>query len=198
MTAERIFVLAGLLAAVLFLFRWESRPVEHPPGVLVPFAPEQESVRRTEFVKGAYLLTQRARFDVRARVLSRRDYTLDAGADLAPMDLALGWGPMSDQAVVDAIRVTQGGRWYRLNWDGPEPIPRREILGNSANMHLIPANDTVMSSLEDIREGQVVRLWGYLVDATGSDGFTWSTSLTRDDTGDGSCELFYVEQVVLE
>ena len=34
---------------------------------------------------------------------------------------------------------------------------------------------------------------GYLVDVRGPGGFIWNTSLTRDDTGDGACEIVWVE-----
>ena len=69
-------------------------------------------------------------------------------------------------------------------------------MGHSGNMHLIPADPGVESDLDAVREGELVRLSGYLVDARGPQGFTWNTSLSRDDTGGGSCELFYVERVL--
>ena len=50
---------------------------------------------------------------------------------------------------------------------------------------------------ESVRAGQVVTLRGQLVDATRPDGFTWSTSLRRDDSGAGACELFLVESASL-
>lgn len=198
MTAERLFVACLLAAGVLLYLNWNSGPIQHAPGVLVPETPAQRDMDDIRFVKDGYTLTQRARFEIRARVLSRRDYAFDAGADLSPIDLALGWGPMSDQAILDQMDVNQSGRWFHLRWDLPPPLPEREAMRHSGNMHLIPANDAVLDQLEDVREGQVVWLWGYLVDARGSDGFTWNTSLSRDDTGGGSCELFYVERVLLE
>ena len=33
---------------------------------------------------------------------------------------------------------------------------------------------------------------GYLVNATGPGGEAWNSSLRRDDTGNGACEVFYV------
>ena len=36
-----------------------------------------------------------------------------------------------------------------------------------------------------------ISLW--LVDIPGPDSFTWSTSLRRDDVGNGACEIVYVE-----
>jgi hypothetical protein len=46
-----------------------------------------------------------------------------------------------------------------------------------------------------LRVGQVVHLTGFLVDAARDDGAYIHTSLTRSDTGPGSCEVVLVEQV---
>jgi hypothetical protein len=48
--------------------------------------------------------------------------------------------------------------------------------------------------IQGLRVGQIVTLDGYLVNATGPEGRTWNSSLTRDDTGNGACELIYVEK----
>jgi hypothetical protein len=40
----------------------------------------------------------------------------------------------------------------------------------------------------------LVELEGYLVYVKG-DNFTWNSSLTRNDTGDGACEVLYVEKI---
>jgi hypothetical protein len=36
---------------------------------------------------------------------------------------------------------------------------------------------------------------GYLVEVRGRDGFRWRSSLTREDTGNGACELVWVEKL---
>jgi hypothetical protein len=41
--------------------------------------------------------------------------------------------------------------------------------------------------------GQIVHLEGDLVRADGKDGWHWVSSLSRTDTGDGSCEVVWVE-----
>jgi len=145
-----------------------------------------------------YRLTQRAEFDIRARVLSRENYRWGSESDLSPIDLALGWGVMSDQAVLDRITITQGSRWYFTRYDLPAPISDQAIINNSSNMHMVPANRWVLKKLKEIRHGDVVRLKGFLVDIDSDSGFRWRTSLSRDDTGNGSCELFYVEDIYIE
>lgn len=133
-----------------------------------------------------------AGFSVDARVLSRQDYDSGREAELSPTDLALGWGRMRDDAVLDRLKISQGGRWYRYRWSDEPPIPPAEIVRSSANMHLIPADASVARALEDVEEGDRVRIDGWLVQADAPDGWTWRSSLSREDSGDGACEVIYV------
>jgi hypothetical protein len=192
------FILIGVLLIALLggVHWWHQRTQAHAPGVLAPDAPTQIDLDDgTTLKRGEVTLVTRARFVLTARVLSREDYRFDAGASLAPIDLALGWGRMSDPAVLAQIQISQGNRFY--HWQVQQfPIPRREIEQSSANMHMIPADDTARRELEHVHAGEVIHLEGFLVDASRPDGWRWHTSMTRDDTGDGACELVYVESVV--
>lgn len=174
---------------------WRQRPLAPPTGVLVSNAPVQIDLDDgATLQRGNVTLRTRAHFEVTARVLSREDYRFDAGASLAPVDLALGWGRMSDSDVLKDIAISQENRFY--HWHVEHfPIPRREIETSSANMHMIPADDAVRHELDRVRIGEVIHLEGFLVDASRPDGWHWRTSMTRDDTGNGACELVYVESV---
>ena len=177
---------------------WGSRGIERAPGVIAAAAPEQHVIAANppQFQKKGYTVTALARFTLMARVLGVERYRFDREADLAPVDLALGWGRMSDSAVLSRIRISQGGRFYQWRTD-EYPIPRREIEVDSANMHLIPATPEVAKQLKRARTGSIVRLSGYLVEARAGDGWRWVSSLTREDTGAGACELIWVEQLEL-
>lgn len=177
---------AGVAALV------EGRPVDHPPGVLVADEPMQRLVDRPAFAFGDYQLTPLADFEVEARVLSVERYRTDGGARVSPIDFALGWGPMSDTAVLEHFRIRQGGRFFSIFPD-QQAIDLRTAMLNASNMHLIPANDVIGDRLKKVKRGNVVRLRGQLVRVLGPNNFTWSSSLTRSDTGNGACELFYVE-----
>lgn len=141
-----------------------------------------------------YAIQPMAEFTLEARVLAREDYWLGREADLSPTDLVLGWGEMADPQVVKQINIRQSGRWYFWQVES-FPIPRRNIETQSANMHLIPANDEVARTLKQIRPGQLVTLQGYLVNVNADDGWRWRSSLTREDTGANACELIYVKQL---
>ena len=196
---KRLLYLLLLLAAFMFWRDWQNRPIEHAPGVLVTSLPQQRMVDSSDrFERNGYRITRRAEFSLRARVLSRENYYLGAEADLSPMDLALGWGAMSDQAVLDRIAISQSGRWYFTRYDIPGPLSDGEIIRNSSNMHMVPANEWVADKLAEVRKGNLLFLRGYLVDVDHPSGFRWHTSLRRDDTGNGSCEIFYLEYLAIE
>ncbi|MGE7137977.1 hypothetical protein ACQKIE_10160 [Luteibacter sp. NPDC031894] len=174
---------------------WKHRPQHNGPGILAPDVPRQESLGDgTSLSRGHFTLSPRAAFAMTARVLSREDYQLDDLAPIAPTDLAMGWGRMSDSSVLDRIRISQSNRFYYWYTDH-FPIPRAEIEDSSANMHMIPANDTVARELRSVRQGEVVHVEGFLVDVKRDDGWHWNTSLTRDDTGAGGCEIVLVERL---
>ena len=191
-------VLAGLFVLLIgwgAWSHWQHRAVPQSPGVLAPDVPQQVNLEHGVILqRGDVTLTTRAHFDITARVLSRKDYSWGADAELIPMDLALGWGRMSDSAVLAHIEISQSDRFY--SWHVKDfPIPRREIETSSANMHMIPADAGVKYQLEQVRAGEVVHIEGFLVDASRADGWHWNTSMTRDDTGAGACELVYVESL---
>ena len=188
-------VLLCVLAGWGALHGWRLRPVVPPAGVLAPDAPHQVNLDNgTRLQRGDVTLVTRAYFELTARVLSRADYHFDPGASLAPEDLAMGWGRMSDSAVLAKVDISQMNRFYYWHVD-QFPIPQRELETSSANMHMIPADAAVRRALKRVRVGQVLHLKGFLVDASRPNGWYWHTSMTRDDTGDGACELVYVESI---
>jgi len=178
-------------------YGWTSRSVSYGSGVVAPQEPAQQeaSGARTFDFKG-YRITPLAQFSIEARVLAREDYRLGREADLSPTDLVFGWGRMSDGAVLRTINISQSNRFY--HWRVDEfPIPQREIEVHSANMHIIPADSTIERQLSNVRQGQVVRVRGYLVRADAPDGWHWISSLTRNDTGAWACELIWAEELTV-
>jgi hypothetical protein len=155
--------------------------------------PAQGPTDKAAFAFKGFQIQPMARFAIDARVLSREDYYLGKEAELAPLDLALGWKRMADPAVLRQLDISQGRRWYFYRWQGEPPIPLQEIVESSANMHLIAANASVEKTLRKARTGSLVRLTGHLVNVSDASGWRWTSSLTRADSGANACELVFVE-----
>jgi hypothetical protein len=187
-----------LFAAVLGGVNWwlYERSVPRKPGVLVAAPPQQKDYDPApEFTDRGYRFIQRAGYDITARVLRREIYRVDGGAALAPVDVAVGWGPMSDSRIIDQLEFSQMGRFFY--WKPRDftmfPLDAATMIAHSAQMHLIPATKEIDRRIRRLRPGQIATIGGYLVDVRGPGGFVWNTSLTRTDTGDGACEIVWVE-----
>ncbi len=188
---------ACLLIGVLSYTYWSAhRPLTYPPGVLIsadPVQTEEEEANPIEY--GKFHLQPLAHFTVDARVLHRRVYRYDRESALVPVDLALGWGPMSDQSVIDRLTISQSMRFYWYEYRLPPPIAPDQIASHSTNVHVIPATEEIARRCKSLRAGALVHLSGELVEATGPGMGTWRSSLTRTDTGKGACELMWVKDV---
>jgi len=202
--------LLGALTAVCLVWLWYSplspRVPEPPPfkeGV-TPFCPLPPRVEpgepplQTDVPEGLVgfplepaFLHPLAGFSVEARVLSRENYVWGLESELAPTDLLLGWGRMAEDAFVSQFSFSQARRYGSYEWRGSPPLPPDEIIRSVSNMHIIPHDANVARELRRVKKGERVRIDGWLVLATNLDGFRWHSSLSREDTGNGACEIVY-------
>ncbi|MET0091248.1 MAG: hypothetical protein ABW068_14740 [Candidatus Thiodiazotropha sp.] len=189
---KKLMFAAALYGIVWFFFIREAE-VTLRPGVFVEEEPRQVMLHDAEpFNHKGFRITPLARFDIKAKILSKKYYSLGRESDLSPIDLALGWGKMSDESVLQTIRISQSNRYF--HWRVDEfPIPRKEIETHASNMHIIPSDATTEAAIKQSRIGEIVQFSGYLVKVDTQDGWHWSSSLSRSDTGNGACELVWVE-----
>lgn len=183
-----------VIGLAIFAYKYWYGPITYEPGVLIDSEPSQVAIGEKESTIefGEFHLKPLAHFSIDARILHRKAYGYDRSAKLVPVDLAVGWGPMSDQAVLDRMKITQSMRFYWYEYQTP-PIPKDQIISHSTNLHIIPATPVIASFCKSLRQGELVHLDGELVEATGPEIGTWRSSLTRTDSGNGACELIFVE-----
>ncbi|AKC83286.1 hypothetical protein IMCC26134_11780 [Verrucomicrobia bacterium IMCC26134] len=185
-----------LLFAALAAFAWGffHKPEAGWKGLPAERDPQQDTQQLPAPINyGDYTVTPLARYALKAVVLSRSRYRNDASAEIAPLDLALGWGSMSSASVINELTISQSGRWYEYSWGSQgSPLEPDDIARHSANTHCLPATPELRSRLLAVRRHDLVALSGYLVAVSGPDGFTWRSSLSRDDTGGGACEVMWI------
>lgn len=169
-------------------------------ATLLAQGPVQTGTRRGPVLHGHAHLTPQAEFRVAGRVLARRFYYADRFADFAPVDLLLGWGPMRTSSFLQRhlfdfyIEQRTATLEYSTRLHPPSG-PELDLL--FANIHLIPANAAVRDYLRRrVKVDDVVYLEGELVNAVLlQQTAQWNTSLRRDDTEDGACEILLVRRI---
>ena len=150
--------------------------------------PIQRDLREQETIefKGVEI-TKLAEYDITGMVLGREFYYFGGGANtISPEDLVLGWGPAAQERYIGDIGVVSivNDRYTNLTFQGEYYEKFGEESGNYiSNNHIIPMNNQVNTVLKKAKEGDIVKIVGWLVYCKG-DNWTWGpSSMTRTDTG---------------
>lgn len=148
----------------------------------------------------AIIIYPKAEYKIYAAVASKYKYTEGWKGEVVPYDIALVWNKLMLPENQKGISYFQGNRWYYYQYEATFPWSKGYIDTHSANNHIIPANKNVLKAIQKVSKKEKIYMEGYLVNlkgtVSGNDVF-WNTSLSRNDTGEGACEVFYVKKVVL-
>ncbi len=166
---------------------------------------QEETTGYTEIDVGGYEVSiyKLYTYEIEALVVHTKNY-YGTGLDkkLAPKDVALAWGDVAKYNDTINFHWRQGQRrcYWRLNAHDLDYIGGIGYAASHfSNNHLIASNKSVKRKIKKLKKGDHVVITGFLVniDAENESGksYIWDTSTSRDDEGDGACELIYVTDV---
>ncbi|MGZ3615247.1 MAG: hypothetical protein ACXU9X_15280 [Thermodesulfobacteriota bacterium] len=167
--------------------------------IQMPFKADEQITRE---VKNGYLMiTPVAEYKISGVVVGKGTYSSDWAGEISPVDLVIAWGKLAEPGSNRYITYTQGYRWYFYQCKAQSPFDYSYVTSHSSNNHIIPANENIRRAVKAVRRKDKVVLEGFLVNLKGTykeRPVIWNTSLSRTDTGSGSCELFYVSKVRID
>lgn len=184
------------LAAVLMIVLVSCSQEADWEGMPAPNIPEQNITDLPgPFRYKDYTIKPLANYTITAIVLSAENYYFDRGAALVPLDLLLGWKRMSAADVINQFEFSQSGRWGRVTTKGEQyPIPKKEVDKSIANTHCAPASKEIKNKLLKLKKYDLITMKGYLIEIKGKN-YVIKSSLSREDTGSGACEVLWVTDV---
>ncbi len=145
-----------------------------------------------------------AYYEVSGRVVATASYYASTVENMAAQkDVAVVWGKLATDEYLNKFTFNAPGNrfvywkttdsdWYRAHTND------KEISQMHSNNHLVSNNKQINDEISNIKDGDYVRIKGYLVNLywqENGSNHTWRSSLTRDDSGDGACEVIYVTDV---
>ena len=151
-----------------------------------------------EIKNGHFTITPVAEYKISGMVVAKETYSSGWDGEISPIDLAIVWGKLAEPEYDRHISYSQSNRWYFYQYKAGSPFDNSFVISHSANNHIIPANGNIHEAVKTIGEKDKVVLEGFLVNIKGTykgGSVTWNTSLSRKDTGNSSCEMFYVSKV---
>jgi len=180
---------ALLIFAVVLIALWyrHGRQATQAPrpadGVLVGAAPRWGAAsignRASYMPLGHNEALPTGAIDITGRVLARKIYPSEGFGDQLTLDLVLGWGPMSDNRVLDQLSIRQEGRSMQID---PRPgfAPKLdEAYASALNLSVYSDYYENRPILEAIRVGDVIRMVGWTLRLRNPQGRTW-----EGDAGD--------------
>jgi hypothetical protein len=180
------------------------RPIaEDTSPIDVSQPPEQTAVDNADPIRleadgYEFVITPLARYVLRGVVVSSESYRTGWNSNLSPCDVAVAWGELAADDAWQKLAWSQSGRWYYWRWRGQQPFTNEEVVRSSSNTHVVPASSDIASAARSLNPGDIAELGGELVRIDGRKGqgkVWWKSSLSRTDTGDGSCELLYLRRL---
>lgn len=201
--AVRLFFFGGfVLLAVAWWFEDALPPPERVREELLA-EPRQRPRALPAFTAHAggvaYRIQPRYTYELHGLVVSRHDADVwwdtaheEWNDHLNVVDLCVVWGENIRRDAYRGIRYThdQWTCWYSTR--SAEAYARFDTTAIS-NSHLITDDPALAKALRTARVGDQIRIEGYLADYSVPSGFTRVSSSVRDDTGNGACEVVYVE-----
>ena len=142
-------------------------------------------------------ITPLADFDITGIVVSTKKYHSGFDAKVVPLDIGIVWGDVAKEEYLRHIHFEQIVRFLRYRFTGAVPFDYDYLNKNVANIHVMSANSKLKRVLNSIKKNDKVQLKGYLIHISSINDSRYyrRSSLTRDDTGDGACEVMWVNYV---
>ncbi|SPF43344.1 hypothetical protein SBDP1_440002 [Syntrophobacter sp. SbD1] len=190
--------LALLLAFVLYMEVRSSRGLTYPPGILIKSEPQMVLIKDPKPWKvGKKVIFPMVEFWLQGRVLCSERYDDDPLSDICPIDIGLGWGPMSDQSIIDQLDIVQANRKLEYSVsDQDHPPPSYASLWEYVkNVHTLPASGDIKKKVCSVRTGDLIELRGCLVAIQENGQWTYVSSLKKEVGLDHTtCLIFWVTQ----
>ena len=177
-----------------------------PPVLTIDFRLTQTPIQMTQQTPPFSFMYRKQKIDIRPQaeyqlwglVVSHNDihgfidgYDPD---DVNLKDVCVIWG---NNMLNDAyLGVTFWNRQWTCNFEYPRELMGKFSDRDLSNNHLLSASPAVRDKIRDIKVGDQIYLRGKLVDYHTPTGYGWRTSsLTREDTGNGACEVLLVDEI---
>jgi hypothetical protein len=203
---RRWIPIAALLAGGYLLYT-EARDYPRGGHAAAPLALGDEP-RQEELDKPIPVTVQRGghtffvikthRYALTAQVLSAHAYDWVWTSDFYDVDLGVAWGDQV-RRLTDTYTFYQDARFLFWRSEGPVADAERDYLTTHVgNVHTLPAErkPQVGRALRSVRTGDRVSLDGYLVviQDAGTNELARSSTV-RTDTGNGACEVMWVDRL---
>ncbi len=154
-----------------------------------------------KFEKQLYTLYPRAQYSIEGLIVSqhRSDSLFDlaharSGDTLNSRDICTVWGRNLTAGVYRDVDFWSGDWTCYFQWTSPE-VGASFKFDEISNTHVLAKDPVIRAKIDELEIGDEYKMSGRLVDYEQAFGGRRNSSLNRTDTGNGACEVMYVESI---
>jgi hypothetical protein len=171
------FILVFIVAFAGY-YLWAFFPITHGPGITNPHAPETSRITwEKPFPYREYTITPLRNIEGETRVIERKRYYFDSKSEYAPVDVLVGWSDLSDERNLDHLHFSLDNRVADVEYSRP-PLPVSQIYKQTALWHLVPSNEAIEKEIKKIRNGNILRIKGFIVNIDSEVDYGWRSDIT--------------------
>ncbi|MFD2532330.1 hypothetical protein [Gracilimonas halophila] len=172
---------------------YSNFPVNHGPGITAKEEPKIERLTWQEpfTFKGA-TFTPKKIIDAEVRVIKKKRYFFDSFSKYSPVDAIVGWNELSDSRNLDYIYFQLGEREFELDPTRP-PLSVPKIYGESDLWHLIPSTAEIDKRIKSLRDGEIIKIGGLLVDISNEADYQLKTNTELSESTKPNGFIIWIE-----
>jgi hypothetical protein len=205
--ASRALSIGVLVSFLAFAIGWWKRGELPPPSDLDPqlFSEPKQTIQNFSpytiaYHHTAYTIEPVATYEIAGLVVSHNDifqigdiYHDEKSVDVR--DLCFVFGPTAEVGGYHGPKFWSEPWTCWVKWSRPEE-GERFAFEDLSNNHLLAESPKIREQIWDSKIGDQIRIRGKLINyyRTGFPEERRSSSLVRDDTGNGACEVLLVEE----
>lgn len=204
---DKIFKAAIVVSVIVFAISWFFKKSFPPEQVLLPQLrndPVQTKTEQEPFEvktkENTFTITPLFDYELYGMVVtfhhskSIYDNTHKRWGDfLNAKDICVIWGDNIKDSIYQKFQFTSGTwtcYWRTYDQAAWSAFSQKHISNN----HLLAEDKALSKVIMNARRGDQIYMKGHLVKYSHDGGFTRGTSTTRDDTGEGACEVVFVTE----
>jgi hypothetical protein len=203
--AKRAFIIALAAFFVAIGAGWLAHRLPEPAQIMpeIKFEPIQKEVSLAPIYrrepKAIYEIKPRFTYHLYGLVVathnskSWNDISHASWHDsLNEADICVVWGASAVSGVLNDLNFTHGDWTCYVKTDNSESWSKFH-LNQMSNNHILPATEKISKAIAVVEIGDQIEIDGYLSDYSINGSGERRTSITREDTGNGACEIIYAQ-----
>ncbi|MDR9419009.1 hypothetical protein [Gracilimonas sp.] len=185
-----IFLCSAIAAGYLL---YSTFPVYNGPGVMVEEEPAIKNLtwEKPFNFKGAELIPRKT-MEAEVQVIKKKRYLFDDFSQYSPIDAVVGWNELSDKRNLDYIYFSLNDRSFDFEVSSP-PLELEKIKNKTALWHLIPATAEIDEKIKKIRNGNIIKVKGLLIDLKNGNNFNYKTETLLSSKRNKQGYILWVE-----